>query len=405
MLIFRNLRLPFIIWIVALSTLAASIGGQFFNYQIAGFGWFVPLILSALILLRKPSGIKFPILIWSPWISLVIIYLIIAKAPNALQRSIMMLCPLAIGAAVSKLKIRENELENFNKLCRYMAVALFAIVIIKGGIIVTGALPGATGMAAEAMTGTLLCAFFASNYVLGRKRELAWWAAFAAIPYIALTRTGIVAAGLTLPSTFAPMKVFRRIVFIVIIVMLAIPVFYSERVQQKMFYSGSGVLVDIHPDNPDLATNGRKVLWEAMGTGIDEKPYLGHGANASEPFVSMLTGGLTHPHNDWLRLLYDYGYLGATIFALCLIAQVFHTARKAKYATGETKVLFYAGASTFISFALFMFSDNIILYAAFFGNMQFMILGLAYAAHATALEGSIKEDVTPKKKIRYKIKW
>lgn len=399
----KNIKLPFIIWVVVLSTLIASIGGQFLTYRIAGFAWLVPLVLAILIFLKAPGRIKFPVFIWIPWILLVVIYLIFAKAPNAFQRSVMMLCPLVIGGTVSKLRIGERELESFNKLCRYLAVALYVVVIFKAGIIVTGALPGATGMAAEAMTGTLLCALFASNYVLGKKRELAWWAAFAAIPYIALTRTGIVAAGITLPSTFAPMKVSKRAILLVLLVMLAIPVFYSQRVQHKMFYSGGGTLAEVHPDNPDLATSGRKALWERLEDEIGQKPYFGHGANASEPFVAMLTGGLTHPHNDWLRLLYDYGYFGAIIFALCMIAQVLHILKRAKSATGETKVLFYAGASTFLSFALFMFSDNIVLYAAFFGNLQFTILGLAYAAYISPSVGDRR--LMPEKEVRYRIKW
>jgi O-antigen ligase len=400
---FKNLHLPIIIWIVILSTLIASIGGKFINYQIAGFGWFVPLVLSIIIFLKTPGRVKFPVLIWIPWILLVIIYLIFAKAPNAFQRSIMMLCPLAIGMTVSKLTIGERELESFNKLCRYLAVALYVVVIIKGGIMVAGALPVVTGMAAEVMTGTLLCSLFAVRYVSGQKKELAWWAGFAVIPYIAVTRTAIVAAGLTLPLTFAPMKIFKRAILIALIVLLAIPVFYSERVQHKMFYSGGGTFAEVHPDNPDLATSGRTRLWGKLEAEIDNERYFGHGANASEPFVRMLTGGLTHPHNDWLRLLYDYGYFGTIIFAFCVIAQILHILKRARRVTGETKALFYAAASTFISFVLFMLSDNIILYVAFFGNLQFTILGLAYAAYASSSAG--KKGITPEKRIRYRIKW
>jgi O-antigen ligase len=395
---FKNAKLPFIIWIVVLSTIVASIGGQFFNYQIAGFGWFIPLVLSILIFLKIPGHSKFPILIWFPWILLVIIYLIFAKAPNAFQRSIMLLCPLVVGMTVSKLKIGENELESFNKLCHYMAVALYVVIIMKLGIIVTGILP-ASGMAAEVMTGTLLCSLFSVSYVSGQKKELAWWAAFAVIPFIAVTRTAIVAAGLTLPLTFAPMNIFKRTVLIALIILLAIPVFYSERVQKKMFYSGRGTLAEVHPDNPDFATSGRKALWDKLEAEIDKKPYFGHGANTSEPIVSMLTGGLTHPHNDWLRLLYDYGYFGTIIFVFCVISQVLHILKRARSATGETKILFYAAASTFISFVLFMFSDNIILYVAFFGNLQFTMIGLAYAAYAQAGQKKVKEPT------KYRIKW
>jgi len=376
----RPAELSFVVWVVVISTLISAIGGQLFNYRIAGLGWLFPLLLSVLIILRNPGRIQFPIRIWLPWIFLVLIYLIFAEAPNALQRSVMMLTPLIVGMAVSRSRIGEKGLESFRKLYRFMAIGLFIVILFKTGIVFTGVLPARTGLAAEAMTGTLLCSLFVSNYVFGKKRELGWWAAFAAIPYIALTRTAIVAAGLSLPMTFAPMKIFKRVVFLSLVVMLAIPMFYTERMQNKMFFSGSGTIAEVHPDNPDFATYGRKALWEVMETAIDEKPYFGHGANASEPFVSVRTGGLTHPHNDWLRLEYDYGYFGMGVFALSLIIQLLHILKRAKNSTGETKLLFYTGASTILSFALFMFSDNIILYAAFFGNLQFTILGLAYAS-------------------------
>ena len=396
---FKNIHLPFIVWIVVISTLISSIGGQFLNYSIASIGWLIPLMVSILIILRNPLSIKFPTYIWLPWICLVSVYLVFAEAPNALHRSVIMLTPLIVGMAVSKSRIGEKELESYSKLFRYMAIGLYIVILFKTGIIITGMLPARTGLAAEAMTGTLFCSLFVTNYVFGRKKELGWWAAFAAIPYIALTRTAIVAAGLSLPMTFAPMKIFKRVIFLSLIVMLAIPMFYTERVQHKMFYSGSGTIAEVHPDNPDFATSGRIALWDALGTAIDEKPYFGHGANASELFVSVRTGGLTHPHNDWLRLEYDYGYFGMGVFALSLIMQLLHILKRAKNSTGETKILFYAGASTILSFVLFMFSDNIILYAAFFGNLQFAIIGIAYAAHAQAGQKKVKE---PRK---YRIKW
>ena len=152
------------------------------------------------------------------------------------------------------------------------------------------------------------------------------------------------------------------------------------RTQEKMFYSGRGTLSELRLDNPDFATSGRSYMWDMMKPQIESEPLFGHGANASELFVSVLTGGLAHPHNDWLRLLFDYGYLGTLIFAFCLLWQFFHALKRAKNTSGETRLLFYAGASSFLTFILFMFTDNIILYAAFFGNLQFTILGLAYAS-------------------------
>jgi O-antigen ligase len=379
----QRAKLPFIVWVVVISTLIACIGGKgILGYQISAVGWVVPLVVSLLMLAQKPAGIKFPILIWLPWIFLVIIYMIAAKAPNAFQRNVMLLCPLIVGMAVSRFTIKEVELQIFKKLYQYLAIALCMVVVLKSGLLITGTLPKVTGLAAEVMVATLLCGLFASRYGLGERRALTWWFALAAIPFIALTRMGIAAAGLTLPLTFAPLNRFKRILIIVLIGVIELGIFYMPRTQEKMFYSGRGELSELRLDNPNFATSGRSYMWDKMKPQIENEPIFGHGANASEVFVSVLTGGISHPHNDWLRLLFDYGYLGTFIFAFCLLWQFFHVLKRAKSTTGETHLLFYAGASSLLTFVFFMSTDNIILYAAFFGNLQFTILGLAYASFA-----------------------
>jgi len=154
--------------------------------------------------------------------------------------------------------------------------------------------------------------------------------------------------------------------------------------QAKMFYSGQGNIKDVRFGNPNLFTAGRSRLWDFMLEEVKVKPIWGYGANASEEFVLSVTfGTLTHPHNDWLRLLYDYGFVGISVFVFCLVAQVIHLLRRAKNVSGESRILLYAGASSFLPFALLMFTDNILLYAAFFGNLQFAIIGLVYAAQKT----------------------
>jgi O-antigen ligase len=285
-----------------------------------------------------------------------------------------------------------------------MAISLYVVVVLKTGLLVTGILPGASNLAAPVMTGALLCTLFATNYMFGQKRELVWWGALSAIPVIALTRMGMIATGLSLPLTFAPMKTLKRIVLASMIIVAGYGLFFTERVQHKTFYSGSGTFQDVSRENPDFATSGRRNIWENMQAEIDKQPWFGHGANASEPFVSKLTRGLTHPHNDWLRLLFDYGYFGTVIFGISLALQVLHLIRKGKQTSGETRILFFAGASSFIAFSLFMFTDNIILYASFFGNMQFTILGLAYAADASSLKEN-ERGIPPRRPLYRRIRW
>jgi len=399
-------NLPSLVKLVAVTTIIACIGGEaILGYQISGFAWLIPLLISLFFLLFDRKGkIKFPVIIWMPWILLVIIYQLVSNM-QSFQRSIMLICPLFIGMAVSKFTITEKSLKDFTKLYQYMALCLFIVVIFKSGIALTGMLPKHTGLAAEVMTGALICTLLAGGYAHGRKNELGWWLALATIPIISVTRMGMIATSASLPMTLAPMNIVKRVLFVGIILFIGFNLFFTERIQHKMFYSGRGTLQDVRWDNPDFATSGRKVIWDQMQREIERKPWFGHGANASESFVRKIIPSLTHPHNDWLRLRFDYGYFGTTLFGLSLLIQLIHAFRFTRKSTGDTKLLFHAGASSVVVFVLIMFTDNIILYAAFFGNMQFTIFGMAYASYFSQQKKELEVNKIVFGRRRIKIRW
>jgi O-antigen ligase len=381
---FRNISLPSIVWVVIGSTfIADTIEFPILGRNISGWAWVIPLIVSIYVMAIRPSRISSPVLVWTPWICIVVFYFIGAGFSYP-QRNIMLLSPILVGLAVSAGVIRESQLRSFLVIMKYFLYLLLFSVLIRTGMLFTAVLPPSTGLAPQSMTAALLCSIFAVEYSTNRKSSLVQWIVSAAIPLIALTRTAIAAAGMTIPFTFASLKIKNRLIFLTIIAVVGVSLFYTERVQRKMFYSGAGTLQDIRFSNPDFFTTGRTRLWDLMIEEIKAKPFWGHGANASEEFVFSVTWrSLTHPHNDWLRLLYDYGFVGASVFAFCLIAQIIHLLKTAKRTFGESRILLYAGASSFLPFVLLMFTDNIILYVSFFGNLQFTILGLVYAAQRT----------------------
>ena len=383
----RKDRIPgFVILVVISTVLACTFSGvMIFGFALKGYAWIIQFVLAIVILLRSPRRVSFPWYIWSPWVCLILIYIVFSPFENALQRTGLLLCPVIVGIVVSRYSIRETELRVFGKLCDYMAVFLFVFVAFGSGVALTGALPEVMGLSPQSMTCALLATIFATRYVYGRRRALYYWIGLCLIPVIALTRTAIVATGITLPATFAPFKFPKRLIVFSIIGVLGIGLFYTERFQHKMFYSGEGSLADVRYDNPNLYTTGRIYLWERMDWEISEKPWFGHGANAQEAFLAKIVGFQGQPHNDWKRLLFDYGYLGTSIFLLCLVLQVLHAWQKARKTPGELRILFYAGASSFLPLVLFMFTDNIILYAPFFLNLQFTLLGLAYAGEKTLM--------------------
>ncbi|MGA9751484.1 MAG: O-antigen ligase family protein [Acidobacteriota bacterium] len=377
----RRAKLPFLVlWVGWATVVACFSGGSFMGFQISGLAWVVTLVLALMILLRRASSISFPWWVWLPWATLVIVYYSLSHYESALQRTVMLLCPLVVGLAASSYRIAAEKIVGLHLLMRFIAVALWVMVVVNTGLLLTGRLPASTGLSPQAMTACLLACYFVAEYANGNRQALRWWAGLALVPVIALTRTAIVACAATLPATFAKLKLGKRILFGGLILAAMLAVFYTPRVQEKMFRSGHGGIEDLSMDNPNLQTSGRLAIWDAMEARIRLKPWFGYGANASEAFVVSLTGGLTHPHNDWLRLRYDYGYVGTGIFALCMLMQVLNLLILARRATGDVRTLLYAGASSFLPFVMIMYTDNIILYCAFFGNLQFALMGMGYSA-------------------------
>ena len=378
-------RRPFVLWALAVGLLV-----NFFpiflpflsGLPISFLGWALPLVGCGLYLLKVGGRIIFPLLVWLPWAAWVLVYLLFADADNAFQRSIMLLTPLVVGAAFSCIWVDRVLLEQCR---RWMLV--FVAVYLVGSLIAGGS--GAAGV----ITAALLASWLAAGYgMFGRQADLMFWGLLALVPVISLTRMGILAVGATLPATLSPLPLIKRISVFVLAIVAGLAIFQLESVQAKMFFSGQGTLEqavdnglamlkgDVDAVMGDFNTNARLSMTLTLKAQVQEAYWFGHGANAVEDITVRYFNGLTHPHNDWLRLQHDYGTFGMLIFALTLVAQAFSAWRVAKTLQGEAARFMYAAASAFIPMVMFMFTDNVIMYVAWFGNLHFAMLGLGYAA-------------------------
>ncbi|GAB6048153.1 hypothetical protein JCM19379_19810 [Methyloparacoccus murrellii] len=361
--------------------------------KIAFLGWMVPLLACSWVLQKRLRRVSFPYAIWLPWVTYSLFYLLGAEEAHALQRTIMLFTPIVVGAAFSCLRISPVLLRVSERWLRGFLWIFLGAAGMATGLLSSGQLAEVTGFAAGSITASLLASWFAARYVFRQRRALSIWALLALIPVLANTRTGMVAVGLTLPLTLAPLSLARRLVIVGVVAWLGLMAFQTEHVQKKMFYSGHGTLTEAVEGVLDLffdageatssfATTGRKTMAKELQAGIQQAYWWGHGASTTEPIAYRLTG-VTHPHNDWLRLQYEYGTFGMVLFLLAMAMQCLHAWRGAarlRQANPSAAIYLYAGATSFLPMALFMFSDNVILYAAWFGNLQFAMLGLGYAA-------------------------
>lgn len=374
-------QLPFIIWLILIATGLAIIGSkEIAGYNISGLAWVIPMIFSIFFIIMRVDQISLPIRLWLPWVLILIVYLLVSNY-SALQRTAQLICPIIVGLAVSTLNVNDGHLKKFFKTCKKFAIVVAFIAVFKTGLLLTGRIPQVTGLAAEGMTALLLCCVFATSYSMGNTKDLFWWMFMAAFPVYAVTRMAIAVAGITLPLTFGPMRLKKRLFIILLVAVAGLAIFYSSRVQKKMFaYRGEkGTLSDVRAGN--IYASGRKFMWRQFESKIKQKPWLGHGTGSGYALALKITDGkLNLPHNDWLLTLHDQGILGTVVYAFCIIIAMFHAWKRSRHVSGEHRLLFLAGSFSFVVLILMMFTDNIMVYASFFGDLQFTILGLAYAA-------------------------
>jgi O-antigen ligase len=369
--------------LVLLTTLVSCAGfGSIGPFSVKGYAWVIVFAASVLHYLGQGFRSTFPMAIWLPWLLYTAAGLLSADAPNALQRTVLLVCPCVVGASLACLPVRDGAVRAFMQGCRVLVGALAFLALLRTGVLATGRLPTVTGLAGESMTATALATLFAAEFASGVRGAIWFWFLAFVLPVIAVVRGVILATLVTLPATYAPASHRLRLGIILLVAVLGIAVFQSERVQRKMFQSGSGQLADLRLDNPDLQTSGRALTWELMLEQARTKPWFGHGANANEAFILETFGVTGQPHNDWVRLFFDYGYVGAALFAVTLAAQSLHAFAAARRAAGRRRIFLYAGASAFVPFAMIMVTDNVVLYAGFFGNIHFALLGLGYSARA-----------------------
>lgn len=384
----RRGKLPGLVWVAFGATLAASFIPSDFTLlglRFSGLAWVVSLLLSLVILTQRAPGWRFPVYIWIPWVLLLLGYLPeslsipLDARVSPVQRTCQLVTPIFVGIAMSTYRVPLRLLRRFvNKFRRFLYALWILAVITNFGYIVT---LSPTGLAPQAMTAMLGCVFFICRYFMFREwRDLGMYAFMATMPIFAITRM-VIANTLLLPVLMlVPISLTKRLTFFGISMMAGISAFFLPQVQKKMFFTGHGEFSDVSLDNKEFATSGRSYIWENLLDFANRKPWFGHGTGQGETFTYSITP-VGYPHNDWLLTYSDYGLLGVGIYLICNLWMMWDCWRHGRKAKNPTlKLFFFVGASSFIPYMTVMFSDNIMVYAPFFGILQYTIIGLSYGA-------------------------
>lgn len=381
-------KLPFLVWSVLIATVVVfSVPGAMFGVKVQGLSWVVPLSIAFVVLAKNLRGVTFPVWIWIPWGSLLLGYLFLVEGelldPRVipLQRTVQLLCPLVIGMAASTFRPDGSMLHALDIWLRRLAILLFCLVLYKLSYFFVAGFGDYSGMAPQMMTIIILNGYLAAAHLLlGRTRDLLLWFVLLLLPVINVTRTATLVTLLTYPLSLAPMALTRRLVMLALIGLIGTAIFYAPRVQNKMFYSGSGEISDIL--SQDFNSSGRLYMWQEMFGAAQQEFWTGHGTGMGETLVYGFTKAAGYPHNDWLLTFFDYGLTGVVLFFLSNLVMMLHACRRGLSSEGHrVRLLFFSGASAVVSLLIMMLTDNAMVYAPYFGNLHYLILGLAYGAH------------------------
>lgn len=354
---------------------------QIFGFNITGWTWVIPLVLSSLICLGNIGRISFPFRLWSPWVGLLCFYWFLGRYnPSATQSFLQTISPVLVGCAASIFRPNQIQLDSIVKWITRLTWIAWIALLIRYPMVLVGLLPGHGFMVGQMIGFLLLGACYSAFYACGSLRHLYYYLAMIAITLISLTRGPIVAMLSCLPFTPAPLKMQKRLILCTCLAVCAIVAFNTDRVQHVMFFSGHGEISDLYWGNPDLATSGRSFMWEVLWDGVKASPWFGNGWNSHR--VALISAGcpMYLPHNDWLKLTYDMGFIGAGVYMGIMVWQILALIKIARNANGAHRMLTFGAATAFIPYMLIMLTDNVVLYVQFFGNLHFALIGIVYSA-------------------------
>lgn len=191
-------------------------------------------------------------------------------------------------------------------------------------------------------------------------------------------------------------------VALVLLLFLAVRAHKRLRVPAVVMASISGVMllalvVAVYPpilarftegDNAQVGgirmnTSGRSVLWKITYDSAMRTPVWGHGPGDSMTVIDRFFAipGVGHPHNDYLRVFNDLGFVGVVLFWGGMFALLIRCWRKAR---AQDEVRHWAAVMALLSVVLLAITDNVIVYQ-FIMMPVGVIVGISLRATAAAV--------------------
>lgn len=154
--------------------------------------------------------------------------------------------------------------------------------------------------------------------------------------------------------------------------------FKMDFLRERTFYDG---IYDIDKiKNLEFNSSGRDIAWPIYWDEINNTTNIisivfGRGSGAIHDFgIQNLGESWAHPHNEVIRIVFDYGVYGLLIFLIFWIYVLIMILRSCLDIYLK-KIAFACSVFLFI----IMLTDNPLLYPLYFGNIVLFLMGYLYS--------------------------
>lgn len=374
---------------VPLVMAVSSVGGiAIGQLRHTGLLWILTfLIACVLIPLKGKRSITFP---WFAWLPL---YLFLGFSltwtefdwRNNIQLYVQMCVYPLIGVIASYTIRSEEELERYNFLyiLATILIGLFCLYYNVGPGKSSNTSDGSlyNGFAERpAATSLIVVAalFLAQIHKIPKTAILMWGLCFG-ICILSGSRMATLVLLLLwiIHPQLASLK--TRFLMMVVAMILGVAAFNTSIIQDRFFtkkygFSGTGSLDDIFSGKFDSA--GRFQAWPIILEKSAETPWFGHGVGQSAPFVYSVWAPMDKPHNEYLKMLYDGGYIGLGLFVFGLVLTLANLYRILR-ATKNRNWVTSAAIMGWIGLILMSIVDNPLVYGNNFMHPLFVLVGAA----------------------------
>lgn len=141
-----------------------------------------------------------------------------------------------------------------------------------------------------------------------------------------------------------------------------------------------------------INAEGRVKAWEVTIDSFREAPWMGKGVGSSQAVIDTYFPWLNHPHNDYLRILHDYGMIGMALWAvgyIMLMAITWRAWQRADRRGDPRGRVHLAAFLALVAVALAMITDNVIVYIFVMAPLGILVgASLATMKESEACESS-----------------